>query len=122
MVRKKVEYEITIIDKEIQKPLKKGLFFVQPGVLFANFLRGNSASKSVLSKAYGEKLQPFSEKVKAAEDGYTVAHQKDNKAFSNASSFTSEMAAQTFMQEQIARDPALKKLIHIVPNYELQES
>jgi hypothetical protein len=122
MVRKKVEYEITIIDKEIQKPLKKGLFFVEPGVLFANFLRSNSASKSILSKAHQEKLQPYSEKIRTPEDGYTVAYQKDNKAFSGASTFGSEMAAQTFMQEQIARDPSLRRSIHVVPNYELHES
>ncbi len=122
MVRKKVAYEITIVDKEIQKPLKKGLLYAQFGVLYANFLRGNSAAKSVLSKAYGEKLQPFSEKIQTAEDGFTVAFQRDNRAFSTASSFSSEMAAQTFMDEQIARNPSLGRSIHIVPNYELQQS
>ena len=122
MVRKKVEYEITIVDKEIQKPLKKGLLYAQFGVLFANFLRGNSASKSVLSKASGEKLQPFSEKIQTGDDGFTVAFQKDNRAFGATSSFSSEMAAQTFMDEQIAKDPSLKKSLHVVPNYELQQS
>lgn len=121
MVRRKVEYEITIIDKEPQKPLKKGLLHVQPGLLFTHFLKGNSVSKSLLSKSYTEKLQPFSEKLAMQEEGYTVAFQANNKAYNNASGFASEMMAQRFMQEQIAKDPSLKKDIHIIPNYELQE-
>ncbi|HMJ46130.1 MAG TPA: DUF6603 domain-containing protein [Ferruginibacter sp.] len=121
MVRKKVEYEIIIIDKEPQKPLKKGQFFDQPGLLFTHFLKGNSISKSTLSKSYLEKLQPFNEKLAVHEEGYTVAFQANNKAYDNTAGFTSEMMAQSFMQEQIAKDPSLKKNIHVIPNYELQE-
>lgn len=121
-VRKKVEYEITIVDKELQKPLKKGLFYAEAGVLFAGMLNGNSASKSVLSKNHDKKLRPFDEKIATVEEGYTVAFQKDNKAFSNNAVFSSEMAAETFMQEQIRKNPVLKKSIHIIPTYELQEA
>lgn len=121
LARKKVKYEITIIDKEPVKR-KKGLHFAQVGVLFANFLKGNSVSKSVLSKNYTEKLQPFNEKMNVLEEGYTVAFQSNNKAYSTGATFSSEMMAQTFMQEQVAKKPSLQKEVHIISNYELQTS
>ncbi len=121
LVRKKVKYEITIIDKEPVKP-KKGLFFGQIGILFANFLKGNSVSKSVLSKNYSEKLQPFAEKMDVLQEGYTVAFQANNKAYTTGSTFSSEMMAQTFMQDQIAKNPSLKKEVHIILKSELQTS
>jgi hypothetical protein len=121
MVRKKVAYEITIIDKEPKKPLKFGLFFTQIGILFNNFLKGNSVSKSSLSKNYADKLQPYAEKTKVSEEGYTVAYQANNKAFNGQATFSSEFMAQTYMQEQVKSNPTLHKEIHIIPNYELQE-
>jgi hypothetical protein len=121
LVRKKVKYETTIIDKEPVKP-KKGLFFGQLGILFANFLKGNSVSKSVLSKNYTEKLQPFNEKMNVLEEGYTVAFQANNTSYTTGSTFSSEMMAQTFMQNQIAKNPSLKKEVHIILTSELQTS
>jgi hypothetical protein len=121
LVRKKVKYETTIIDKEPVKP-KKGLFFGQIGILFANFLKGNSVSKSVLSKNYSEKLQPFAEKMDVLQEGYTVAFQANNKAYTTGATFTSEMMAQTFMQDQIAKNPSLQKEVHIILKSELQTS
>jgi hypothetical protein len=121
-VRKTVEYEITIIDKEPRRPVKRGKFFVPIGLLFNHFLKGNSVSKSVLSKSYTEKLQPFPERVNVNEEGYTVAFQANNKGYASNATFASEMMAQTYMQEQIAIKPGLKKELHIIPNYELQTS
>jgi hypothetical protein len=121
LVRKKVKYETTIIDKEPVRRLK-GLFFGQLGILFANFLKGNSISKSVLSQNYAEKLQPFNEKMNVLEQGYTVAFQANNKSYTTGSTFTSEMMAQTFMQDQIAKNPSLKKEVHIILTSELQTS
>lgn len=122
IVRKKVEYEIIIIDKEPTKPLKRGVFFDQIGLLFNHFLKGNSVSKSPLSKNQADKVRPFAEKMAMAEEGYTVAFQSDNKAYNGAAVFESEVMADTYMKEQVARNPSLKKNIHVIPNYELQES
>lgn len=121
LVRKKVEYELTIIDKEPQKPLPFGKFIAELGVLFASFLRGNSVSKSVLSKSYAKKLAPFDNKLAVMEEGFTVAYQANNTPFNGSASFTSDMMAQTYMRDLIQRDPSLQKQIHIVPNYEVQE-
>ena len=120
MVRKNVEYETTIIDKEIKKPFKRGLFYRLSGILFNHYLRGNSVSKSTLSKNYQSKLKPFEEKMSVAQDGYTVAFQSNNKSYSSSSSFSNEMEADTFLKNQISKNPNLKKELHIVPNYELQ--
>jgi len=122
MVRKKVEYEVIIIDKEPQNQSKNGRFFRQPGILFTHFLKGNSVSKSSLSKNQKEKLQPAGEKLSVAEEGFTVAFQTTNKAYNKKSTFSSEMMAQSFLQEQIASNPSLKKDIHVIPSYELQET
>ena len=119
MVRRIVEYEITIIDKEPVKPFKFGLFFTELSVLFNNFLKGSSVSKSVLSKSHKQKLQPFDEKVNLGEEGYTVAFSANNKAFNTTATFSSEAMANDYLQQQVRVDPSLKKEIHIIPNYEL---
>lgn len=120
MVRKKVQYELMMVDKVPEKPLQQGVFFLQTGVLFANFLQGNSIAKSVLSKSHTEKLGAHKEKLKVLEEGYTVAFQANNKSINHNATFASEMMAQTYLQEQISREPALKKEIHVIPNYEVQ--
>jgi len=51
-----------------------------------------------------------------------VAFQSTNKAYNNKATFSSEMMAQSFLQEQVASNPSLKKDIHVIPSYELQES
>jgi len=120
MVRKKIEYELTIIDKEPIKPFRFGKFFLEPGIMFNHFIKGNSVSKSKLSKSTIEKLQPFEHKLEMQDELFTVAFQNNNRAFSQAAIFSSEMEAQSFMQEQIKSNPNMKKQIHIVPQFELQ--
>lgn len=122
MVRKKIEYELTIIDKEPVKPLPFGKFFLELGVMFNHFIKGNSVSKSKLSKSTFEKLQPFEQKLDVNQELFTVAFQNNNKAINPAATFSSEMEAQSFMQEQIKLNPKLKQQIHIVPQFELQAS
>ena len=56
------------------------------------------------------------------QEGYAVAFQADNKAHTSNARFASEMMAQTYMQEQLAKEPGLKNSLHIIPNYELQTS
>ncbi len=121
MVRKNVAYEITIIDKEPKKPLKKGLFYLPHDILFTHFINGGSVSKSVLSKNYQTKLKPFTEKMSVSQEGFSVAFQANNKAFDTAATFASEMEANTFLNQQVRANPNLKKDLHIIPNHELQE-
>ena len=122
MVRKKIEYELTIIDKEPVKPFPFGKFFLELGVMFNHFIKGNSVSKSKLSKSTFEKLQPFEQKLDVNQELFTVAFQNNNKAFNISATFGSEMEAQSYMQEQINSNQNLKKQIHIVQQFELQAS
>ena len=82
MVRRKIEYEITIIDKEPKKPFKVGLFFNQIGILFANFLKGNSVSKSPLSQSYTQRLQPFTDKLTVSARSATSPVDSENASAS----------------------------------------
>ena len=121
MVRKALAYELTIIDKEPVKPFVLGLFYIEIVAFFTNFLRGNSISKSTMSKSYNDKLQPAVEKIKFKEEGYSIVNQSDNKLFEGMQ-FNSEMAAFSSYQDILTKYPSMKNELQVVPNFELQES
>jgi hypothetical protein len=75
----------------------------------------------MLSKSHHAKLKPFDDKISVTQDGYSVAFQSNNKAFNSAAIFASEMEATTYLNQQLRTNPNLKKDLHIIPNYELQE-
>lgn len=120
IVRKKVFYEITMVDKESKPLLFLSLLYREPISLFNNFLKGNTVSKSVLSDSYFKKKQPFDDKIKVNSDAYTLAFLSNNKAFNGSLSFESEIMARQFMKDQIRKDPKLKRQIHVIPQYEVQ--
>jgi hypothetical protein len=119
LVRRKIAYEVIIIDREPKKPLPFGGFFIQLGLLFGVFLRGSSVSKSVLSQSYQKQRKPFGEKMEVKEQSYTVAFTANNKAYSESASFNSEAAAADYLKEQVRSNPNLKKELHVLPKYEL---
>lgn len=119
LVRKKVEYELTIVDKTPQNPLS-GLLAEMP-LLFGHFLKGNSTAKSPLSKTTAQQLKPFDEKIEVFQSGYCIAFQDTNALFNVQTRFDSEAAAQTHLQNLVQDQPNLKKQIHIIPNFELQD-
>jgi hypothetical protein len=119
MVRKIVEYEIIIVDKEPTKPLEFGLFFKQLFVLFNHFLKGNSVAKSTLSKATKQKLQPFDEKISVTDGGFAVVFNSDNTLLNPTARFSSEAMAQDFMQSHIKENSNLKGQLQVVPDFEL---
>lgn len=121
MVRKVLAYELTIIDKEPVKPIILGRFYVEFVAFFTNFLRGNSISKSSMSKNYMDKLQPISEKLKVNQEGYSIVNQANNTLFEGRQ-FSSEMAATSFYQDILTKNPSMKSELQVVPNFELQES
>lgn len=121
MVRKKIKYELTIIDKEPRNNFPFGSFILELGMLFVHFIKGSSISKSKLSDNYRSKLKPFDTLLEVNEELFTVAFQNNNKAFDSHATFSSEMEAESFMKEKIRVNPDLKKQIHIIPQYELQE-
>jgi hypothetical protein len=116
-VRRIVRYEQIIIDNNFKRFRKR--FSIFASVLFTHFIAGAAVTKSVLSVNYKTQFQPFKEKVKVAEDGYTVAYQADNKAYTNTATFSSEAAARDFMQQAIAEDPNRAEALHVIPQFEV---
>jgi hypothetical protein len=119
MTRRQVAYDITIIDKEPQKPLPRGKLFGAIAGLFRPFLAGNAVTKSSLSKHVKTQLEPFAEKIAVAVEGFTVARISDNKALSATARFTSEAMARDHLRSQIAANPALADELHVISDYEV---
>ncbi|MBI1279612.1 MAG: hypothetical protein GC179_15905 [Anaerolineaceae bacterium] len=116
-VRRVVRYEQIIIDNNYKRFRKRFSIFVFG--LFNHFLGGAAISKSALSVSVKTQYQPFKEKVTVAQEGYTVAYQANNKAYTGSTTFNSEAAARDFMQQAIAEDPNRAEALHVIPHFEV---
>jgi hypothetical protein len=116
-VRRVVRYELIIVDNNFKRFIKKFFSFFS-ALLFSHFLRNNAVARSAVSAATKKKLNPFDEKIKNGQEGYSVASTINNKSFANTS-FASEALAREFMSQQVAKDPNLKEGLHVIPQHEL---
>jgi hypothetical protein len=117
MVRRVVRYEEITIDTAFRRHQRR--FFAFTGVLFDFFLGGAAVSRSPLSQAGKQKLQPFAEKIALQPEQWTVARQSNNKAFAaEATTFASEASARDYLRRQVATDPNLAESLHVIPGYE----
>jgi hypothetical protein len=120
VTRRKIEYEVTIIDEEPVKPLPFGRLLAAAAGLFFSFVRGAAVAQSKLSHNYKVQAQPFgADKVAVESEGYTVAFAHDNTAFGGSASFASEALAHDYMKQHLAANPSLKGTLHVVPNFEV---
>lgn len=111
-----VRYESIIVDKLFERFARP--FFEWMTLLFVHFRGGSAISKSALSYANEKKRQPFAEKIAITGDSYVVAFTKDNTSVSNSAVFASHTEAEQFMAESVAKDPALRKQMHVIPAME----
>ncbi|HSM88044.1 MAG TPA: DUF6603 domain-containing protein [Candidatus Limnocylindrales bacterium] len=118
MTRRKIDYEVTIIDKE---PVRPVLRLKAIASLFHNFLSGSAVARSSLSFQTRTQFQPYPDKIAVGHEGYTVASVHDNKALDAGSTFTSEAMAVDYMKARVSADPALAGAIHVLPNYEVTQ-
>ncbi len=118
MVRKKIAYECTIIDKE---PTPSPTVKIPRG-LFNKFILGNSAALSALSNSRKVKMQPFESKITTVQDAYVVTGVADNKNVNGNSTFSSQAAAETHMKERVASNPSLSKSLQVVLEHESQNA
>jgi hypothetical protein len=116
MTRRKIEYQVTIIDKEPVRPVLK---LKAAAGLFHAFLSGASVARSSISYQSKTQLQPYPDKVSVGSEGYTVASTKDNKPHDAQSKFSSEAMAVDYMRSKVAADPSLAGSIHVLPNHEV---
>jgi hypothetical protein len=119
MVRRKVDYEMIIMDLEPVKPFKLGKFFRPLDILFGHFMKANTVSKSTLSKSYKKKFQPFDEKLDIKQEGYSVVNNGNNKVFDGKSTFSSQAAAEDYMKQVVSKDPNLQKELQVVADFEV---
>lgn len=120
-VKRVVRYEKIILDTHYKRFVKK--FYGWFGSLFGLFLNGNAVTKSAISYKQQKQLKPFAEQVEIGNTLYTVAFNEDNTAFSEeAMSFTSQVQAQEFINQQISGDPNLAKQLHVIPQVEMQRT
>jgi hypothetical protein len=116
MVKRVVRYEEIILDSNYKRFVKKFLLFTAQ--LFRFFLGGASVTRSPLSQVQKTRLAPFPDKIRvAASDTYTVAFQSNNRAHV-AEEFHSEASARDYLERQVARDPGLVDVLHVIPSYE----
>lgn len=118
MTRRKIDYQITIIDKE---PVRRRDRFKAVSGLFHNFLSGSAAARSSLSAKTRTQLQPHPDKVAVGPEGYTVASSRDNKALDSKSTFSSEAMAVDYMKAVVAADASLAGSVHVLPNHEVNQ-
>jgi hypothetical protein len=116
-VKRNVRYEESIIDNNYKRFVRRfRLFFNE---LFFHFMHGSSVTLSALSQHQAKQLQPFAEQIQVANEGYTVAYQSNNKAYSGTATFNSETTAREFMQQQISQDATQAGALHVIPQYEV---
>lgn len=122
MVKRKIEYELTIIDKEPRKPLAFGLFYIPVRAFMQVFFKNGAVAKSSLSKRHKKRLIPFDDKIKTEEEGFTVAQHKDNKLYKESPVFHSQVMAEEYLSDLIRDDAGLTDSLHVIPHYELNAS
>jgi hypothetical protein len=117
-ITRNVRYDLTIIDINFQRVFRR--FFVYTGSLFAHFLKGSSASRSAFSAARAGQTQPYSDHVTVNAETFAVALQSNNKVYTaQAGAFSSQAAAQDFLNQATAKDPSLSGTLHVLPQFEV---
>lgn len=119
MTRRTISYYITVIDKEPQQPLPKGVHYGAISGLFHPFLAGSAAARSALSHQRKTQLQPFSDTISVGQEGYAVSNTTDNKPVSAGASFSSEAMARDYMNSQVGSGGASADAVHVLPNSEV---
>jgi hypothetical protein len=116
LTRRKIDYQVTIIDKE---PVRPPLRLRAAVGLFDTFLAGAAVARSPLSFNVKSQLAPYPDKVAVGVEGYTIASTRDNTAFDGDSTFSSEAVASDVMRRRVEEDPSLAGSIHVLPNHEV---
>ena len=117
MTRRKIAYQVTIIDKE---PVRRPLWLLAIGALFHPFLAGAAVARSPLSFQAKSQLAPYGDKVAVGPEGFTIASTHDNTAVAGQATFSSEAMASEYMQRRLDDDPSLAGTMHVLPNHEVQ--
>lgn len=117
LAKRRVRYEQIIIDSNYKRFRRR--FKIFTAGFFDHFVKSSAISNSSLSNSYTTNLDPFEDKVKVREGGFTVALVENNRPYStSAAYFSSEALANRFIAEQVSAKPELYETLHVVPQYE----
>jgi hypothetical protein len=117
LAKRRVRYEQIIIDSNYKRFRRR--FKIFTAGFFDHFVKGSAISNSFLSNSYTTNLDPFEDKIKVREGGFTVALVENNRPYStSAAYFSSEALANRFIAEQVSAKPELYETLHVVPQYE----
>jgi hypothetical protein len=88
--------------------------------LFTHLLAGSAVARSSLSARSRKARVPVEQGVTGKAEGFAVALQENNRAFSaETASFASEGAAREWMATAVVNDRRLADQLHVVPQFEL---
>jgi hypothetical protein len=90
--------------------------------LFGHFMLGGAVTRADVSNHQKRQLQPFETKIVTERPGFTVARTSDNTPAGSAAHFRSEALAREYLNQQVATDPKLAQELHVIPQYEVNNS
>ncbi len=119
-VKRVVRYEEIVIDNQFLPPIRRFVGVIR--AMFNHWLVGNAASRSTLS-AHSKKLKsPVEQKIQITGAVYVVANAADNTLFAETAQFSSQTAAQDFLNAQVRQSASLVGEIHVIPQAELKDA
>jgi hypothetical protein len=111
-------YDLITIDTSARRKVRR--FFLDAVLMFDHWLLGSAVALSSLSAKSRKARVPVADGVKSKDEGFAVALQENNRAFTTGTAhFTSEGAAREWMAEAVANDKTLAGKVHVVPQFEL---
>jgi len=110
-------YDLVTVDTNARR--HRRLFHVLSSLLFGHLLRGGAVSRSVLSAHSRSLRTPVVDGVGVRQEGFSVALQATNQAFSPATTFASEGEAREWMDRTVAADRRLAGTLHVLPHFEV---
>jgi hypothetical protein len=117
-IGRRMRYDLTIIDTQYRRFAKR--FYVFASSLFVHFLGGAGVSYNAFSAATAKRMQPYAEKIAVSTESFTVANQADNRAYNaGASSFSSRVSAQDYLDRTVRANPSLAGTLHVLPQFEV---
>ena len=113
-----MRYSLTVVDTQYRRFQRQFFPFVKS--LFAHFLGGSSVTLNAFSAATAQSMQPKTEKISAVAETFTAANQSDNRAYgASLKIFSSQVAAQDYIDHIVSADPMLAGTLHVLPQFEV---